>query len=155
MERLVAPSISWTSTTKWGMSMHQKLEKRGLEESNVFDMPNNGNPTPFIWHVWKMRLPSRCHILNDMTNWTPLIWYWGTSWNHTLGDLQQTWSKYIFQMYLQICKFRSWFLYGLEEEINCMLTLPLQISNKHLIEHLRYGLQLHYACTSKLEWLIH
>ena len=40
----------------------------------------------------------------------------------------------------------SWNLCGLEEGINSLLMLPLQFSNKYLIEFLWDGLQFHYVC---------
>ena len=51
---------------------------------------------------------------------------------------------------LQICKFSSLNLCGLEEGINSPLMLPLQVSNIYLIELLYYALQFHQICGSEV-----
>ena len=45
--------------------------------------------------------------------------------------------------------FLSWYLCGLEEGIHSLLMMPLQISNKYLIELLWYGMHFHHISMSK------
>lgn len=138
----------------WTWNLASKLEwvaKNITRSSQTFCMTRKRHN----YHVWKKKHKAICIYVNDDTIVFMSWWELHDVNTDYIFDHNVIYKINIIWNVLQICKFLSWSLCGVEEGINNPLILPLQIRNNYLIGLLQYGLQFPYVCRSKIEWVVH